>query len=119
VNTILYPINSVHTGPLVRGVARATAKFHATTDVINDVTLTIRQVHNEAKRAFKAFCEGQPQETLTDDYTALQLLYMSAYVDTYYNHYSKLLDDLEAMVEEDVKVEQILNVDGLECLDNF
>lgn len=114
---ILHPINSAHTAPLVCGVSRATAKCHVTSDVVNDISLTSRQVYNEARRAFKSFCNGQDTNCLTDDLEALRTLYVSTYADTYHAHYTKTLNQLEAMINED---ERVLSLMGdLDCVDQL
>jgi hypothetical protein len=96
----LYPIGAMHTAPLVRGIAKAMARCHAICDIVSDITLTEEQVHSNAVVAFKAFCEGQETEYLTDDLEALEALYVDAYVGMYHQRYAEILKNLEKIARE-------------------
>lgn len=91
---ILYPVNARHTAPLVRGIAKAMARCHAICDLFSDVVLTDEQVHNHATIAFRAFCESQETEYLTDDLEALEALYVDAYETMYRQRYPEVIADL-------------------------
>ncbi len=80
----LYPINSAHTRPMVCGVARSTARNHARSDSKSKVNVTPVSVISEAERAFKGFCRGHEANGLTNNYMALQAMYMSAYITEYH-----------------------------------
>lgn len=116
---VLYPIKSKDTRPVVCGIARAMAKSQATADTVNGVEPTIRQVQHDALTSFSAFCGGQTPEVLTDDYAALQSLYVSAFVETYHRRYEEIINGLSAMVSEYVQVMNLLNDPELVCLDSF
>ena len=97
---ILYPVGARHTRPLVRGIAKAMAKFHAICDIFIDIKSSQEQVHNNAVVSFKAFCESQECDSLTDDMKALEALYVDAYVETYNTRYAQILSNLEMIAKE-------------------
>jgi len=96
----LYPVKARHTRPLVCGIAKAMARCNAICDLFSDIVLTDEQVHNHAVTAFRAFCESQEVDNLTDDMKVLEAMYTSAYEQMYHTRYSEMLSNLEKMAVE-------------------
>lgn len=99
-NVFLYPVNARHTKPLVCGMAKAMAKCHVACDIVTLIELSEEEVHNHAVASFKAFCENQEVDCLTDDMEALETMYTSAYEQMYHTRYAEVIADLERIAKE-------------------
>lgn len=83
----LYPVQSKQTRNVVCRMASFMARNHAHSDLDNTADVTPASVIEESRRQFEGFVYGLTLDTLTDNYTALRVMFMSAYISEYWQEY--------------------------------